>query len=88
MRYIVALATVLLSVFHASGETYIESFNNVSEDSIGHVHDIELIRNINGGTVIIPEFDSSCPEEMKGPFMYACKIVEEYMPPCLPLKAG
>lgn len=88
MRYIVALATVLLSVFHASGETYIESFNNVSEDSIGHVHDIELIRNINGGTVIIPEFDSSCPEEMKGPFMYACKIVEEYMPPCLPLKVA
>lgn len=88
MRYIVALATVLLSVFHASGETYIESFNNVSEDSIGFVHDIELIRNINGGTVIIPEFDSSCPEEMKGPFMYACKIVEEYMPPCLPLRVA
>lgn len=25
------------------------------------VHDANVIRQINGGTVLIPEFDSSCP---------------------------
>lgn len=88
MKHTIVLTFFLLSIIHAYAETFIESFNDVSESCIYAVHDIDTIRTINGGTVIVPEFDSSCPEEMKGPFMYACKIVEEYMPPCLPLKVS
>ena len=50
------------------------------------VNDVPAIRNLNGGTVIIPIFDETCPEVMKSAFSYACKIVEDYMPPTLPLK--
>lgn len=63
----------------------IESYSTISDDIIEKVNDVKVIRQINSGTVIIPQFDDSCPEELKGSFAYACKIVEEYMPPCLPL---
>lgn len=65
---------------------YIETYNVISDDYISDIQDANVIRVINGGTVITPVFDESCPEELKAPFSYACKIIEEYMPPCLPLK--
>lgn len=63
-----------------------ESYNIVSDNYSNKIENVKVVRNINGGTVIIPEFDETCPEELKAPFMYACKIVEEYMPPSLPIK--
>ena len=78
----------MISVFTAKASDYIESFNITSDSCSNYVQDAQIIRPINGGTVIIPVFDESCPEEMKRPFIYACKIIEEYMPPCLPLKVS
>ena len=64
----------------------VEICNIVSEETTESVQDVPVVRRINGGTVIIPEFDASCPEEIKGPFSYACKILEDYMQPCMPLR--
>ena len=79
---ILAFATAII----AKSDNYVESFNLISDSYINDVQDAQIIRKINGGTVITPIFDENCPEEFKAPFSYACKIVEEYMPPCLPLK--
>lgn len=77
----------LLSALCLSAETReMEFYNEVSEESNPTVCDIPVVRSINGGTVIKVDFASSCPEQIKAPFMHACKILEEYLPPCLPLK--
>ena len=86
MNRIITLIVLLMSIFLATANDYVESFNVISNKYSDKIQDIKIIRPINGGTVIIPEFDESCPEELKAPFAYACKIVEEYMPTCLPLK--
>lgn len=81
-----AFLLVLCSTTIAHADEIIESYNVLSDEYNNSIHDINVVRSINGGTIIIPEFDVSCPEDIKAPFIYACKIVEEYMPPCLPLK--
>lgn len=78
-----ALSIVGLSV---NADDFNESYNVISDNYVDEIRDVEIIRPLNGGTVITPEFDRSCPEEMRAAFSYACKIVEEYMPPCLPLR--
>lgn len=72
--------------FLIKAENNIESFNVISDNYYSEIHDTPIVRSINGGTVINPIFDESCPEYLKAPFSYACKIMEEYLPPCLPLK--
>lgn len=69
-----------------AAQSYMESYNVVSSEVIEKKEDIRIIRNINGGTVILPEFDETCPEDLKAPFCFACKIVEEYLPPSLPIR--
>lgn len=86
MKKFVVLLLSLLSVSGAKAEDYIESYNIVSDEYDNSVHGAGVIRQINGGTVIIPEFDESCPEDIKGPFRHACKILEEYLYPSLPLR--
>lgn len=86
MKKIFTFFVLLATIFIAKADNYIESFNVISGNYVNEIQDAQIIRPINGGTVIIPIFDDSCPEEIKAPFSYACKIVEEYMPPCLPLK--
>lgn len=86
MKKILALLVLLITVVTAKSDSYVESYNVISDRYINLIQETPIIRQINGGTAIIPVFDESCPEEMKSPFSYACKIVEEYMPPCLPLK--
>ncbi len=86
MKRIFGLLTMVVFAFSAFADSYIETFNEVSENINHETNDVKIIRPINGGTVIIPVFDNSCPVEMIAPFSYACKIVEEYLPPCLPLK--
>lgn len=85
-KFILSLILLPSLVVTTRAEDYIESFNIVSDNYSNSIEDVQVIRYINGGTVIIPEFDETCPQEMKVPFTYACKIVEEYMPPCLPIK--
>lgn len=77
---------IFLSLFTVSANDYIETYDEVSDRYMNSIHNAEVIRKINGGSVIIPEFDASCPIELKGPFSHACKIIEEYMYPCLPLR--
>ncbi len=84
MRKKILLLCILCSHI-ANAQEAIESYSTLSDDVIETVNEVKIIRQINSGTVIIPKFDNSCPEELKSPFAYACKIVEEYMPPCLPL---
>ena len=86
MSRVFPFLVLILTTFCAYSEDYIESYNLISDNYVNRIQDVQIIRPINGGTVITPVFDTSCPEEMKAPFSYACKIVEEYMPPCLPLK--
>lgn len=86
MNRILIFFVLLTTVFIAKSDNFIESFNEISDNYVNDIHDTQIIRSINGGTVITPIFDESCPEQIKAPFSFACKIVEEYMPPCLPLK--
>lgn len=81
------LLLLLATAFIAKSSDKIVSYGVISDRlaSTPEIQDVPVIRPINGGTVIIPIFDESCPEEMKAPFSYACKIVED-LPPCLPLK--
>lgn len=69
-----------------AAQSYMESYNVVSDEVSDQKEDIKIIRNINGGTVILPEFDETCPEDLRAPFCFACKIVEEYLPPSLPIR--
>lgn len=85
MKRMFFLPVTLLMALPIFSENNIESYNVLSANYSDSVHDCKIIRPINGGTVIMPYFDESCPEEIKAPFMHACKIIEEYMPPCLPL---
>ena len=80
------IAFAAISLLNIRAEEIIETYNIVSDNYVDTIQDIEIIRPLNGGTVINPIFDESCPKEMEGVFEYACKIVAEYMPPCLPLK--
>lgn len=86
MKPIILFTVLVMSFLSIAANDYVEAYNVVSYNHSDSVNDIQIIRQINGGTVIIPEFDETCIAEMKGPFSYACKIVEEYMPPCMPLR--
>lgn len=88
MKRIIMLIAVMTGAIYLNAQNNVETYNIISDSYKNALQDTVLIRNINGGTVIIPVFDSSCPEEMKAPFSFACKIVEEYMPPCMPIKVG
>lgn len=87
MRHAI-LSALLLSFYASLTAENIESYNTISNDYADEIQDVPIIRKINGGTVITPILDATCPKEMSAPFAYACKIVEEYMPPCLPLKVS
>lgn len=80
MKKIIFSIVSAIIVFYAKAEDYVETYNIISDQYSPVIQDAQIVRRINGGTVITPVFDESCPEEMKAPFAFACKIVEEYMP--------
>lgn len=86
MNKILLTLFFILNCILCTAQSYIESYNLATDKYDNHKEDVRIIRNINGGTVIIPEFDENCPEDLKAPFSYACKILEEYMLPSLPLR--
>jgi len=86
MKRPLCLITLLTALPFVKAEDYNVVYNVVSDDIQSIVENVPVQRIINSGTVIIPEFDESCPEELKAPFSYACKLVEEYMLPSLPLR--
>lgn len=63
-----------------------ERVSFVSDDYIKKWVDVPSVRSINGGTVFKVKYEGEWSNDMKGAFEYACKIWEEQMPPCLPIK--
>ncbi len=61
------------------------SYNLVSDAYNDEINDLQIIRPMRSGSVILADFDASCPDELKGAFMFACKIMEEAMPISLPI---
>lgn len=86
MKQVLFFLSLLSCTISLNADDYEEFYNVVSDDFLIDIQDTPIERTINSGTIIIPEFDDTCPEEMKAPFSYACKIVEEYILPCLPLR--
>lgn len=85
MNRLILILTLCLSALTAFAQDYISTSDYLSNAYRDEVQDIPVIRSINGGTIIIPIFDENCAESIKAPFQYACKIVEEYLPPSLPI---
>jgi len=48
--------------------------------------DLNIQREIQGGTTFIVDFEGDWKEDMKGAFRYACKIWEEALPTMLPIR--
>lgn len=83
-RFILVFAVILQCMFSAAQEiAEVESYG--SDNYIGTVADLPLVRNINGGTVFNITYEGKWTNEMKGAFEYACKIWEESLPNCLPI---
>ncbi len=76
----------LIAAYASETPSGLECYNYVSNKYWGEIKDLAVIREIGGGTVVIPEFDNSCPDYIKSPFSYACKLLGEFLPPSLPLK--
>ena len=85
-KFLIFLFIFLSLAVHKVNAEYTETGGFAFEGSNSIISDIKVVRPINGGTVIIPEFDESFPLEAQNAARYACKIVEEFMPPCLPLR--
>lgn len=85
LAFIIGISLIVIASASETASSY-ESYHYASDKYWGEVKDINVVREIGGGTVIIPEFDSSCPEYIKSPFTYACKIMGEFLPSSLPLK--
>lgn len=68
MKRIILSSAMLATALIAKSDTFIESNNIVSDGYMAVIQDVPLVRLVNGGTVITPEFDETCPEELKAPF--------------------
>lgn len=62
MKRLFLIGILLVSVFIAKAEDYFETYNVLSDDYVVDIQDAQIIRQINGGTVITPIFDETCPK--------------------------
>lgn len=62
MKRLFLIGILLVSVFIAKAEDYFETYNVLSDDYVVAIQDAQIIRQINGGTVITPIFDETCPK--------------------------
>lgn len=88
MKTLIKLILISLICFSPEtlyGSDKLEADNYVSSDFIDIVQKLPVVREINGGTVFVVKYGDNCSYQMRGAFEYACKILEEYMPPCLPI---
>lgn len=87
MKRLLLMLSIIFSALVMQAQGYIETFSLLSDNPVEEdtVVGVSPVRVINSGSIIQPIFDETCPEEMKGPFSYACKIMEEYIPPCMPV---
>lgn len=65
------LVSILMGFLMVSADDYIESFNIISDNYDDNVQDVQVIRPINGGTVVIRPY----PPELEAP-LYSCPITE------------
>lgn len=86
LKGIIAICLAALStILPSNGQVYQETENFVSEAANPIICGLPSIREINGGSVFKVQYTGNWSPEMRGAFEYACKIVEEIMPPCLPI---
>lgn len=57
-----------------------------SDHYAGLLEELNVVRNINGGTVFKIDYEGIWNNQMKGAFEYACKIWEEQLPQSMPIK--
>lgn len=83
----------IISILAKAQETQ-ESYTSLSNGYNYHLSDFNVVREIKGGTVFLVEFEDYergedkiiWAENMKGAFLYACKIWEEVLPTMLPIR--
>jgi hypothetical protein len=85
LKILFAIVGLTACISGVNAQTYDEIDGYVSNSSIVSVADLPIVREINGGTVFNVQYSGNWTAEMKGAFEYACKIVEEIIPPCLPI---
>ena len=78
---VVLLATYISGI----AQTVVTVETIASDEIVPYIEDIEVVRQIKGGTVFQIKYEGSWTLEMKGAFEYACKIWEEQMPTTLPI---
>lgn len=74
MKRAIILFAYIASHLYSMSQTTIESFDILSAEYMETATDYAKIRDINGGTVIIPEFDETCPEQLKAPFFFRLQV--------------
>lgn len=75
---------VLLSLLGQAEQNIVtESYTTGGQYDISQP--LKVIRTINGGTVFRVEYGTDVQLHMQGAFEYACKLLEEYLPSCLPI---
>lgn len=91
MKTIRYAAALLLSAMmqgtwgYTSAQTYVEDDGYVSSGSEPYISGMKTVREISGGTVFRISYSGAWSPEMKGAFEYAARMVEEVIPPCLPI---
>lgn len=85
--FFIAYALLSLAAARAESEACLsEAYNMVSDQYDPVDEPMKTVRTIAGGTVIGVEFTDNCPYALRNSFSHACKLLEEFLPPSLPLK--
>ncbi len=85
MRHLLLLCSVVFGLLSVSAQEQIETESIASDDVVDVNKPLKVVREINGGTVFKISYGDGFNIQMKGAFEHACKILEEYLPPCLPI---
>lgn len=81
----IIISLISLISTNALSQNELEVYSYASDEYLDIFHDLPVVREINGGTVIRITYEGDWTNEMKGAFEYACKIWEEKLPAMLPL---
>lgn len=83
-KLLIGVALGLCSLL-SFGQESVEIEGSLSDDVIIKHSNLPLVREVYGGTKIIPSYKGNWTNEMKGAFEYACKIWEEVIPSTFPI---
>lgn len=82
-----SIITSVIAVTQAQTEiNEIENYTYGTDVVSEECHPLPYSREITGGTIILCNYVGDWTEDMKGAFEYACKIWEETLPSCPPIK--